>query len=133
MPLGGTVARPGAIAERDARRLLVKLQDIFVAFHPIDRPELHALAFKLDRDAHFGTRIASGNVASASTDPTNRLRRTNGRNERCGFGAQPQVLAPGVERFWYHSHDHLPLSRVESAYLFPLSRRVYLRFARNAT
>src|SRR6266536_757723 len=119
MPLGGTVARPGAIAERDAGRLLVKLQHILVSFHPVNRPKLHSLAFKLDGYAHLGARIVSGNVPGTPTHPANRLRGANGRDECFGFGTQLQALAPGVERFGRHSHDHLSLSRVESACLFP--------------
>ncbi len=81
----------------------------------------------------FGAWIASGDITSTPTYPANRRGLPNGRDERFGFGVQPQVLAPGMERFWRHSHDCLPLSRVEIVCLLLPQGQVYLRYIRNAT
>ena len=70
VPLGGSAARFGTIAERDARGLIVKLQNN-APFHLVNRPELDSIAFKLDGHAHLGTRIASGDVPGTPTHPTN--------------------------------------------------------------
>src|SRR5258708_9882525 len=133
MPLSGSVARFSAIAERNARGLLVKPQNILVTLHPVNRPKLHAIAFKLDGDAHLGARIAPGDVTSAPTYPANWGRLANGFDERLSLGTQPQLLAPGMECFGRHSHDHLPSRRARLGYLLLSQEQVYLRFARNAT
>src|SRR5215469_14273554 len=88
MPVGRAVARFGAIAERDARGLVVKLQDVRVAFHPENRTKLHAIAFKLDGHAHLGARIVSGDVKSTPARSAHRRRSANGGDERFGFSAR---------------------------------------------
>jgi hypothetical protein len=65
--------------------------------------------------------------------PARPLTRRIGGDERFGFGTQPKALAPGMECFGRHSHDRLPLSRVECACLLLSQEQVYLRWAGNAT
>jgi hypothetical protein len=47
-----------------------------------------------------------------------------GRDEHLGFGTQRQVLAPVMECFGRHSHEHLPLHRAEIAFSFLLKKSI---------
>jgi hypothetical protein len=48
----------------------------------------------------------------------------HGRDEHLGFGTQRQVLAPVMECFGRHSHEHLPLNRAEIAFSFLLKKSI---------
>jgi hypothetical protein len=48
----------------------------------------------------------------------------HGRDEHLGFGTQRQVLAPVMECFGRHSHEHLPFNRAEIAFSFLLKKSI---------
>jgi hypothetical protein len=74
------------------------------------------LTFKLNGDSHFGTGVASGDIAGASSHAANRRRGANGRDESLGFFGELEVLAPGMEFFGCH-HDRLPQAQLQSAHM----------------
>jgi hypothetical protein len=97
VPLGGVSARPGAIPQWQAHRLIVVFEDRLIPLHRVDRPQLHMLAFKLDRALHFGTGIASSDVGGAPAHLAHRRGGPDGAEHLSRVLGKAEALAPGAE------------------------------------
>src|SRR2546421_10427605 len=97
MPRRGFAPAPGVVVELNTGWLIVHLQDIFVALHSVTTPQLDMLAFKLDRESHFLTGIASAHIGGSASNLAFRWGGAQTLNVGCGFWLDFVALTPGMK------------------------------------
>src|SRR5437763_1697263 len=97
MPWRSFAPRVSLVMKLDADGLVIHFQDIRVALHRIDTPQLHMLTFKLDRATHFHAGVAPAHIGRMAAYPSLRLRFADALNVGFGLRLNIETRAPSAK------------------------------------